>query len=107
MQPKVLEQRIPLQLCSGLSCAADLNRDGLALGVFWDTAKSILPAILKDEGDGFHEALASLFLRTTLSVGTGHFRAIGHNPLTVVLEYRCELVAHDSPLRLSEVSAEI
>lgn len=107
MKPKVLEQRIPLQRCSGLRCAADVDRDGLALGVFRDTAKSILPTILEDKGDGIHEALASLFFRTTLSVGTGHFRAIGHNPLNVVLEYRCELVAHDSPLRPSETYAEI
>ena len=54
----------------------------------------LLASVLQDHSDGFAQIGHAFLTRLALSVGPGHFRAIGDVPRPVPFDNRCEFVMH-------------
>ena len=59
------------------------------------TTKAVFTAVFEDESNSRGETSARLFLGSALAIGTRNLWAGRHEPLTIALEYRRELVVHE------------
>lgn len=79
--------------------AASPHDDGISDSPLRDAPKAIFTSIFQDERDRFGKILPSGILRSALTVGARNLRAVGDEPVAVLLDDRDELVSHVDILR--------
>src|SRR6185436_12688642 len=66
--------------------------------IWWKTTESVFTAIFQNEFDRFTQTHAGFVFGFSLAIRSRNLRAIGNEPMTILLNDCREFVCHDLPL---------
>src|SRR5688572_25540455 len=72
--------------------SASRDDDGLLNGILRNAAESVLSTVLQDQCDRCGETFTTFLVSFPLTVGAGNLRAVTHEPASILLDDRGELV---------------